>query len=582
MQQITISRKSGKALIVLFLGIVITIGITIYTYRLGEKQEKAEFASVCLDIKTKIASRLFSHALVLRAGSAFFAVTDTVTRSDWREFIEYSRIEKNLPGIQGIGFSMIVPKVQLENHIKRIQLEGFHNYTILPEGDRSLYTSIIYLEPFSGRNLRAFGYDMFSNPTRRKAMEQARDNDVAMLSGKVELVQETNVDVQIGTLMYVPVYKHGLPTNTIEQRRVAIMGWVYSPYRMNDLMRGILDYHDIVSPDRIQMQVYDDSLSVNSLLYDSQNYDSLPDKPMPKRSLSLPVEFNGKKWILHFSQSTKRSSFLQSYVLLVLISGTIISFLLYLLALMFNRIANRSEQLKDNNITLKLVNAEKDKFLTIIAHDLKGPLLSINGLCKILAQYAKDGDYVKTGKYANMILQSSQRASDLLMNLMEWSQSQTGRINFNPVDLDLVIVINEAMLLLADSAKQKEIKIIKEFPSTIPVRADNDMVSTILRNLFSNAIKFTMPGGQITISVFKESTELTVSVNDTGVGIPKENIDKLFRLDESISTEGTQDEKGTGLGLILSKDFVEKHGGKIWVESIEGEGSKFSFTLPLS
>ena len=168
------------------------------------------------------------------------------TRSDWKNFIEFSRFEKNLPGIQGIGFSFIVPKDQLEQHIKRIQAEGFPNYTIFPADDRSVYTSIIYLEPFAGRNLRAFGYDMFWEPTRRKAMELARDNDVAMLSGKVELVQETNVDVQVGTLMYVPVYKYGLPTNTIEQRRVAILGWVYSPYRMNDLMQGILDRKSVV------------------------------------------------------------------------------------------------------------------------------------------------------------------------------------------------------------------------------------------------------------------------------------------------------------------------------------------------
>jgi signal transduction histidine kinase len=581
MQQKTISRKSWQALIVLIISIVITIGVAIFTHRIGEKQKNEEFAVVCQDIKTIISSRLFSHALVLRAGSGFFAVTDTVTRSDWKNFIEYSRFEKNLPGIQGIGFSLIVPKDELEQHIKRIQAEGFPNYTIHPKDDRSVYTSIIYLEPFTGRNLRAFGYDMFSNPTRRKAMELARDNDVAMLSGRVELVQETNVDVQFGTLMYVPVYKKGLPTNTIEQRRVAIMGWVYSPYRMKDLMQGILGYHDVVSQDRIQMQVYDDSLSAISLMYDSQSYDSLQNKRLPIRSLSLPVKFYGKTWILHFSQSSKRSSFLQGNVLFVLISGAIISILLYWLTLMFIRIENRSNELKCKNDALNMLNAEKDKFLTIIAHDLKNPLLSIGGLCEILAQQAKGGDYVKTEKYANMILQSSKRASDLLMNLMEWALSQTGRIKFNPVDLDLVNVINEVELLLADSAKQKGIKITKELPLNIPVRVDNGMVSTILRNLLSNAIKFTLPGGQITISATKESSEFTVSVNDTGVGIPKENIEKLFRIDESISTYGTQNEKGTGIGLILSKGFVEKHGGKIWVESIEGEGSRFSFSLPL-
>ena len=235
----------------------------------------------------KIDTRLHAHAEFLRAGSAFFEASDTVTRQQWGEFIKKTKIDKNLHGIQGAGFALVVPKNQLQRHIDEIRKEGFPSYAVKPVGKREVYTSIVYLEPFSGRNLRAFGYDMFSDQVRRKAMELSRDSDIAMLSGKVFLVQETNEDVQPGTLMYVPVYRGRATVNTAEERRAAIKGWVYSPYRMTDLMEGILGHWDLLQEDRIRLQVYDDSISATSLLYDSQKSGTISNNDTTCRSLSL-------------------------------------------------------------------------------------------------------------------------------------------------------------------------------------------------------------------------------------------------------------------------------------------------------
>jgi signal transduction histidine kinase len=166
------------------------------------------------------------------------------------------------------------------------------------------------------------------------------------------------------------------------------------------------------------------------------------------------------------------------------------------------------------------------------------------------------------------------------MNLMEWSLSQTGRMEFIPEQIEMVELINEVDYLSNDIARQKSITISKDVPNHATVFADKAMISAVLRNLVSNAIKFTKPGGQITISAVEKPDELIVSVADTGVGISNDRNENLFRLDESYSTTGTNNEKGTGLGLILCKEFIEKHGGKIWVESQEGKGSIFSFTIP--
>ena len=168
---------------------------------------------------------------------------------------------------------------------------------------------------------------------------------------------------------------------------------------------------------------------------------------------------------------------------------------------------------------------------------------------------------------------------DLLTNLMEWSRSQTGRMIFAPRYFDLVEFLADIIPLFSDIAGQKSITIQMDIPPKVSVFADQAMISTVFRNLISNAIKFTKAGGKIVLSVNQNTTGIVVSVQDTGIGIPEIMIGKLFQIDQCYSTPGTNREQGTGLGLILCKEFVEKHGGKIWVESEEGKGSVFFFTL---
>ena len=240
------------------------------------------------------------------------------------------------------------------------------------------------------------------------------------------------------------------------------------------------------------------------------------------------------------------------------------------------------QALKEREASLHELNATKDKFFSIIAHDLKSPFNSIIGFSSLLERQVQEKDYAGIEKYAVIIQNSSQQALNLLMNLLEWSRSQTGRMVFNPESFDIVGLINQSIELLNASALQKSITIYSETPVNLPVFADKAMIGTILRNLISNAIKFTDAGGEVVISTKQILNEIVVSVADTGVGISRESIGKLFRIDENYSTLGTQKEKGTGLGLLLCKEFVDKHGGRIWVESEPGKGSTFLFSIPIS
>ena len=241
--------------------------------------------------------------------------------------------------------------------------------------------------------------------------------------------------------------------------------------------------------------------------------------------------------------------------------------------------------LKQSEARLGELNATKDKFFFIIAHDLKSPFNAILGFSNLLVEQIRDKEYKKIEKSGMIIQKSSQRAMDLLMNLLEWVRSQTGKMDFSPEKIEIAALILQITKLLHLSAKQKKITIYTELPESAFFIADRPMIATILRNLITNAIKFTNLRGNIVISVEQKPNELMITVADDGIGIRKEALKKLFRIDESYSIMGTQNEKGTGLGLILCKEFVDRHGGKIWAESdpdVHGElkGSKFCFTIP--
>jgi len=238
------------------------------------------------------------------------------------------------------------------------------------------------------------------------------------------------------------------------------------------------------------------------------------------------------------------------------------------------------EALKNSENLLSEMNATKDKLFSVIAHDLRNPFTAIMGYSNILSERVKEKNFEEIVKYSAIIQDSSKRSLTLLTNLMEWAKSQYKGMKYNPEILNFVAMIKETSNLLSDSAKQKKIIVDLELPPKLYWNADKDLINSVLRNLLSNAIKFSQIEGRIVISAGQEQDNLIVSVKDSGIGINKEDLTKLFRIEEAVPTLGTRNEIGTGLGLILCKEFIDKHGGQIWVESEEGRGSTFFFSIP--
>jgi PAS domain S-box-containing protein len=318
--------------IVLLIGLLLTIYSTAIIYTSITNHLTDEFNYENNEIINKINTRIKAQAQVLRSGVAFFASSDSVTRKQWKTFVDFTKINENLHGVLGMGYSAIIPSKDVEKVENHIIKEGYANFKISPETPRDFYTSIIYLEPLKGRNFRSFGYDMFTEPIRKAALEKARDLDIPILSGRVKLVQETNYDIQAGALMFLPVYKRGMLVTDVESRRKYIKGWVYSPYRMTDMISGILDNWIDLNPN-LGLTIYN-SKTTDSIfiLYKHipQNIEFVKDGNFLKYITT--INLYSQDWTFEFYQ-LKDTVFSNIFLLwwAVLIGGLTITVLLFLL-----------------------------------------------------------------------------------------------------------------------------------------------------------------------------------------------------------------------------------------------------------
>lgn len=281
-----------------------------------------------------------------------------------------------------------------------------------------------------------------------------------------------------------------------------------------------------------------------------------------------------------FLNSVKDSaSFLQNALIILILLACILA--TYILTLSY-----KNEKFQKNIIDLndKVMedSVEKDKFFSIISHDLMNPFNALLGFSEMLNESARNGDKEDVIEYSSVINQSARRIFNLLQNLLVWSRMKNGKMNYSPKPVRIDELISDSMMILSPIAQNKEINLSWEVNSDITATIDPNMINSVLQNLVTNAIKFTERGGSVTVKAFAESDQLKFIISDSGVGMSEEQIMKLFKLNKTSSARGTDDEVGTGLGLIICKEFIELHHGKIWVESTPGQGSDFCFSVALS
>lgn len=248
----------------------------------------------------------------------------------------------------------------------------------------------------------------------------------------------------------------------------------------------------------------------------------------------------------------------------------------------YEQLLASNKELTEAENYLKEVNNTKDKFFSIIAHDLKSPLNTIVGFLQLLNDHVDAFTNEELKNFAGGMNKSVKNLLSLLDNLLQWSRSQTGTIEYNPIEIPLRELINENIVLLAGHAQSKGVVIENEIPEQQSIKADVNMLHVIFRNLLSNAVKFTRKGGVVNVSASKQENFLQIIVKDNGVGISPEKLETIFSFGSTYSSNGTAMEKGNGLGLLLCKEFVERNKGNIQVQSQPGKGTTFTVSLPSS
>ncbi len=591
----THQRNIVLALLIFIVGLTITIFATQYSKALLERQRQKDYKIFCNEISFNIKKRLDFHAQLLRDISSFVSSSDTVTKEEWESYINLSNISKNLPGYQGIGYNILIPKDQLNSHIKHFR-KIYKDYTITPEYDREEYSSIIYLEPQDELNIKAIGYDTFQEPVRRKAMQKACDLNRSVLTGKLILVQESDTNIQAGVIMYAPVYQRGLPLTNMEERRAALKGWVSSPYRMNDLLDNIIGSWNLLEDKNISLKIYDgDNITDQNKLFDSETAKAVSNNSKVINSLNLKVDLYGRHWTLVYTHIISKPPFLTNKVKVIFTSGLIISLLLSLLVLALLNTKNTAKQMAlklTNDLSVKNAELElaknkaeesdrlKSIFLMNMSHEIRTPMNGILGFLDLL----KSPDLTRdtSNSYIDIISKSGERLLETINDIIEISkiESEKVKLHLQKVNLDETLQFISNFFKTETKAKGLDFEIINKIKSPeCFIKTDKIKLESILTNLVKNAIKFTNKGS-ITIRYFIDNDNLVFIINDTGIGIPSENIDSIFNYFVQVKLNNGNRHEGSGLGLSIVNAYINALGGSIEVESKVNKGTTFTFSIP--
>jgi signal transduction histidine kinase len=556
---------------VLLAALLLSLAASFYVARTGRMTDQLRFENHVQQTQDAIAARIETYISSLRGVGGLFSASDEVRRAEFRAYVDRLEIARYYPGIQGIGFSLRVPPSEVPEVVGRMRAQGAADFRIWPIGDRPEYHTIVFLEPSDRRNLAAIGYDMFSEPVRRAAMERARDTGAPAASGKVTLVQEIDEDKQAGFLLYVPVYRGGGVPTTIDERRDTLIGFAYSPFRADDLLSGTFGSQE---QPRVAFQLYDgaDQAPEQLLHASDRNGDSADYRPTFTTTTTMTVA--GRTWSLVYTSRPAFESLGTRYLApLILIAGLLVSVALF--AVTHAQVAARAEAEQAVHV--------RDVFLSVASHELKTPLTSLLGNAQLLQRRVlRDGALPERDRRTlRAIVEQSHRLNRLIAALLDHSRIHAGRLKIDRAPVSLVLLVRQVVEEIRPALVDHTLT-LNEPGEPLIVHGDELRLEQVVQNLVGNAVKYSPRGGPIAVDVERQGDWAVVRVADRGIGVPREALPRLFQQFYRAPNVAAQSIGGMGIGLYLTKEIVVQHGGDVAAESVEGQGSVFTVRLPLA
>ncbi|WP_375770022.1 CHASE domain-containing protein [Archangium gephyra] len=575
---------------VLILSLLLTSGVCVLLGVAARARDEARFENLVQTTSDRIQRRLDTYIALLQGTEGLFATQQEVTPEEFSAYVQLFEIQSQYPGIQGLGFTRRFSReerTRVEHQTRTaLGLPGFHAWPEVP-GDE--LHSVVMLEPRDMRNLAAMGYNMFSEPMRREAMTRARDTGLPSLTEKVTLKQEIHQDKQAGFLLYLPVYRGGHVPATLEERRERLVGFVYSPFRADDLLNGIFGTE---RQPRVAFQLYDGlEVGEERLLHSSHGPEALAHEPMFTTTTTLLVA--GRPWTLSFSSLPAFDATASGPMVLPFSGlGVLVSLGFFLMMLAQVRARGEAEQSADGlrvalaerarvEEQLREADRRKDDFLAMLAHELRNPLAPVLTAVQLMDRKQQLGQ--GTEREREVVERQVHHMRRLVDDLLDVSRVTRGKIQLRKHPVDLVLLVGRAVESARPFADSREHTLRVELPrGPVWTEADPVRVVQVLTNLLHNAAKYSESGGRITLTLAREGGEAVVRVADTGMGIPAEALPHLFEPFMQVARTLERAQGGLGLGLTLVKQLVEMHGGRVeaWSEGV-GRGSVFTVRLPL-
>jgi signal transduction histidine kinase/ActR/RegA family two-component response regulator len=558
-------RRSWTPWLVLVLSLVLTVVITLYASATVKMQDSLQFQNLVQRNQGVLQNRMETYVALLRGATGLFSTSENVSREEFRSFISGLELDRRYPGIQGMGFALRVDATWKDAVTAEARRESDSRFTIWPESSFDDLYPIFYLEPLDARNRATIGFDMYTEPTRRAAMELARDTGRPTATGRVKLVQETEGRTQWGFVIYVPVYKQGSPLATVEERREALAGFVYAPFRADDLLRGILGSRN----PNLALEVYAGAPSLRNLLH--RSHPPWVVGPDPRLISTERFELAGSPWtVVYSSLPVFDAGSARDQVWILFLLGLLTSATLF--AVSRAQIAARAQA--------EAASQTKDHFMATLSHELRTPLTPV---LAVLSRLETRPDSLPSDVRDGlaMIRRNVELEARLIDDLLDLTRISQGKLELRRGPTDVRKVLAHALEACERPGTAGPSLTAEIEDAELWTWADAPRLTQVFWNLISNARKFTPPEGKVRVRAWREDGEVVVEVSDTGIGIDPEVLPRIFDAFHQGQRNITRRFGGLGLGLAISERIVALHGGRIGAASKgRGEGAAFTVRMP--